>query len=426
MPRIDQDRGDNAPKQPTERLKDEPNLMVAILKDLNAIGLVGEDNNGLLTYVAMSSRKLNDPMSVIGRGKTSSGKSYLFDRCAQLMPESEVVSWTTATAASVFRLGEEGLRHKIVIGGERRRVQDDASADATAHIRQMLSEKKITKNVVGEDKRVQTLRVNGPIAYFETTTVDNVFDEDLNRMIQVWTNETDIQTKRIMMKLASRYSPDAKMLDIAEIQRRHWGFQDELEIVDVRIPYAEALAKLLPPTRTEMRRAITQVLATIESIVYLNQFSRTVGGGGYLLATYDDYEIARKLLMKPMHHVIGVGKDFDRVKMLFDKLPKEFDTKLAESKHEAGNRMETNRMIRRMIQYEIVKCVKKGSSHRPARYQKIAQSIEDLVLPSVERLRNFVTMKENRGRTKETPEITALNTLRNETMSESTHPESEG
>ena len=83
-----------------------------------------------------TSRLLPRPLSVLVQGDSSTGKSHLIARIAELFPPEQVLRATRMTPQALYHL-EDPIAHKFVVGGERSRVQDDASADATAALRQL-------------------------------------------------------------------------------------------------------------------------------------------------------------------------------------------------------------------------------------------------------------------------------------------------
>jgi hypothetical protein len=128
-------------------LANDPNLMDTIRRDLAAIGLVGEVENGLLTYLIYTSRLLSDPGAVVTRGKSAGGKSTLLVRVADLFPAEVKIEAMTMTPASLFNTDEDYFCNKVLICGERKHAQDDNTRDANAILRQLLSEKRISRNV---------------------------------------------------------------------------------------------------------------------------------------------------------------------------------------------------------------------------------------------------------------------------------------
>jgi hypothetical protein len=93
----------------------EPDLIKAISRDIANMGLVGERDAGLLVYLAYSSRKLANPLSVIIKGPSSSGKDEIQRRPADLMPDKDVIDAMSITPQALY-YGEAGwLKHKIIL-----------------------------------------------------------------------------------------------------------------------------------------------------------------------------------------------------------------------------------------------------------------------------------------------------------------------
>ena len=79
-------------------------------------------------YLAASSRKMADPISVLILSQSASGKSLLVDTVRRLMPPEEVVAVSSLSDQALNYLGEGGLLHKFLILGEYRDRQHGWSA----------------------------------------------------------------------------------------------------------------------------------------------------------------------------------------------------------------------------------------------------------------------------------------------------------
>ncbi len=287
-------------------------IMQRIRSDLQHM-IVGEADNALLSYIVATSRLTLDPLALVNRGPSGAGKSVLQRRPLSLMPPETVVEATSLTPNALYYM-EDGLEHKIISAGERKHRQDDDAADANAALRQLLSEKRISKWLpVKIDGKLVTkqLELAGPVAYIETTTAASIFGEDLNRMLQAFMDDSPEQTTAVIRATAKRYSGTEEPkngFDLAATVDLHREFQGELQAMPVLIPYADALAELIPNERVEVRRVASQVYTTIETVVLLQQYSREPDSQGRLVATYDDYDVARRLLLSPLQAAIGAKK----------------------------------------------------------------------------------------------------------------------
>ena len=66
-------------KQAALDLLKQPNLIERILADFDAVGVVGEQTNKLVGYLAATSRKLDKPLAVVIQSSSAAGKSSLMD-----------------------------------------------------------------------------------------------------------------------------------------------------------------------------------------------------------------------------------------------------------------------------------------------------------------------------------------------------------
>ena len=79
-----------ADRKEGEALGRDPRLIELILRDYDLLGLAGERANKLLSYFAMSSRKLRRPLAVLTVALSGSGKSALQEVTVLLCPPDEL------------------------------------------------------------------------------------------------------------------------------------------------------------------------------------------------------------------------------------------------------------------------------------------------------------------------------------------------
>ena len=82
-------------------LRDEK-LIDRILADYDAWGLVGEDTNKLLCYLAVVSRKLADPLAVLIQSGSAAGKTSLMDATLAFVPAEHQVRYSAMTGQSLY------------------------------------------------------------------------------------------------------------------------------------------------------------------------------------------------------------------------------------------------------------------------------------------------------------------------------------
>ena len=94
-----QQEPETPPMSPAERedaleLLKDPKLLARILADYDACGLVGEETNKLICYLACVSRHLPRPLSVLLQSSSAAGKTSLLEATLAFMPaEAQLRLW---------------------------------------------------------------------------------------------------------------------------------------------------------------------------------------------------------------------------------------------------------------------------------------------------------------------------------------------
>jgi DNA primase catalytic core len=121
-----------------ELLKD-PGLLDRILHDFAACGVVGEKTNKLLGYLACVSRKLEEPLAVVIQSSSAAGKSSLMEAILAFIPEEERVKYSAMTGQSLFYMGEQSLKHKVLAI-----VEEEGAERASYALKLLQSEGELT------------------------------------------------------------------------------------------------------------------------------------------------------------------------------------------------------------------------------------------------------------------------------------------
>lgn len=172
-----------------------PQFFPELLSAIRKAGVVGEEQNALVIYIAATSRLLEKPLCLFVKGSSGAGKNFLTDAVLELLPSSETRVLTSSSLRSWNYFGN-ALAHKIVYVKER-----NESAGSVHPLRLLISENGLVHNVT--EKRngrfvVKRRVTKGPVAGISTTTQDRVEVDDETRNLSIWLDETPEQTKRIM------------------------------------------------------------------------------------------------------------------------------------------------------------------------------------------------------------------------------------
>jgi DNA primase catalytic core len=251
-------------------------LIQRITGDFERVGLVGEPANALVAYLACISRKLASPLAVLIQSTSAAGKSTLMDAVLALVPEEDRVHYSAMTGQSLFYLGEQEIKHRILAIAEEEGVRQAAYA-----LKVLQSQGELTIASTGKDPATgmlvtQQYRVEGPVMLFLTTTAIDVDEELVNRCLVLTINESREQTRAIQQRQRSRRTLAGLLAQSeAEATRSlHQNAQRLLRPLVVVNPYAEQLTFLDDRTRT--RRDHAKYLTLIEAIALLHQHQREI------------------------------------------------------------------------------------------------------------------------------------------------------
>ena len=289
-----------AEQQDARTLLEDPELIGRIDTDLDACGLVGEQANRLVCYLVCVSRLLPRPLSVLIQSSSGAGKTTLQDAVLRLMPADETVRLSALTAQSLYYMGADALRHKVLAIAE-----EEGLAQAAYALKLLQSEGRLSIATAGRNsdtgrQQTELYEVEGPVAMLLTTTAEQPDAELANRCITLRTNEQPQQTAAIHVRQRERYGRRPAAASCQAIVRRHQNAQRLLEPLGVVIPWAERLTFRNDQLHT--RRDNAKYLALIASIALLHQrqrkqTSRSVDGGkqACVIATLADVELANRL-----------------------------------------------------------------------------------------------------------------------------------
>jgi len=79
-----------------------PDLPARLLADFATCGLIGEDTNKLVGYLAVVSRKLTRPLASVIQSSSAAGKSSLMDAVLAFVPDEDKVKYSAMTGQSLF------------------------------------------------------------------------------------------------------------------------------------------------------------------------------------------------------------------------------------------------------------------------------------------------------------------------------------
>ncbi|MBA3688917.1 MAG: hypothetical protein H0W81_08835 [Chloroflexi bacterium] len=255
-------------------------------------GVAGEDRNGKLLYLAVTSRLLGGPtdrpVSVAIKGPSAAGKSFVAQQVLRFFPE-DAYHAVTGMSERAMAYSTEPLSHRMLVVYEAAGLAGDF---ASYLVRSLLSEGRLRYETVEKTRdglEPKVIEREGPTGLIVTTTNVSLHPENETRLLSLTVADTPEQTRAVMIATAN--PPDET--DVSEwIALQEWL---AIKPSEVFIPFADALARKAYDGATRMRRDFYQVLVLIRAHALLHQHSRETDAEGRIVATLNDYAAVRDL-----------------------------------------------------------------------------------------------------------------------------------
>jgi len=174
-------------------------------------------------------------------------------------------------------------------------------------VRSLLSEGHLRYETVEKTPkglRARLIERKGPTGLIVTTTAIKIHPENETRLLSVTISDSQDQTKAVLrQKAREKAGPPAASEDLDPWHAlQEWLVRAEHRVT---IPYAEALAELIPPVAIRLRRDFPALLALIETHALLQQAIRERTPQGAIIATLEDYGAVRELVADLMAEGVG-------------------------------------------------------------------------------------------------------------------------
>ncbi|RIK45856.1 MAG: hypothetical protein DCC58_05100 [Chloroflexi bacterium] len=274
-------------------LAQQSRILDALAGSIAGAGFAGETRLVKLLFLCVASR-LNVapgyPVSVAVKGPSSGGKSYTVERVLDYVRPDAYYA-LSAMSERALAYSEEPLAHRMLVIYEAAGLTGDF---ASYLMRSLLSEHRIRYETVektSEGMRARLIEREGPTGLIVTTTATRLHPENETRLLSVVVDDTPDQTRAVFAALASERT------DAADFTPWH-ALDAWLTASDnrVAIPYAGALAGLVPPIAVRLRRDMGALLNLIRAHALLHQATRVRDVDGAIIATLDDYAAVRELV----------------------------------------------------------------------------------------------------------------------------------
>jgi DNA primase/predicted transcriptional regulator len=273
------------------------NLIERTSQLLQQCGIIGEETNSLIAYLVYTVRKQPIPLHVMFLGSSGSGKTYLQERVSELMPEEDKIEITQITENALYYFKQQELKNKLIL------IEDlDGAQSVFYPLRELQTKRKISKTVTLKDSKGNlktiTLTVEGPVCVSGCTTKEKIYEDNANRCLLLYTDQSRDQDKRINEYQARLAGGEVNRGREEQYKELFKNMQRLLQPITIINPYAKYIE--LPEQVFKPRRTMTLLLGFIEAITFYHQYQREMkkdsAGGLYIETTIEDIEAAFTLL----------------------------------------------------------------------------------------------------------------------------------
>lgn len=305
-----------------------PQLLSNTIQSLQNTGIQGESVNALILLLAMTSRKMEEPLSVICLARSGTGKSHLMEKVAYCIPEEDRREHTQFTGNAFYYYRREEIRHKIFL------IEDlEGALGVLFPIRELQSKKRISKTITrkGKDGKLETITlvVEGPVSVIACTTKESIYEDNANRSVLIYLNDSKEQDERVMQYQKNKRAGLIDSYNESQFQQQLQHIQQLLEPVKVINPFAPLID--LPENFPKKRRALPILLNFIEAITFYHQYQREQKtdiqtGELYIESTPDDvingFTYLKDVLFRRSDELDGAVRDFyEQLKTLLQAHP---------------------------------------------------------------------------------------------------------
>jgi len=353
-------------------------------KAIGKTGLIGEVKNRMILWYVFTSRLRKQPLHAMCLGASGTGKTYLQEKIGALIPKHQKKEITAMSDNAMYYFDEKELVHKLLLIED----LDGANEQKILYaLRELMSKKYISKTIVIKDSKGNlktiTLEVRGPICLAGTTTRERLYEDNSNRSLLIYLDNSKAQRQRIMDYQRKESAGKINKYEEAEMVEFMQDVQSVLKQIKVVNPYAEHL--IIPEQVFKPLRTNSHYLQFIESVTFYHQYQRSVRTDSrnkkYIETTIEDIEIANELLKEVLlaksDELTKASRRF--YEMLQGYLSREKKESFYSSEIRRAYRMTpatVKRHLRNLVKYGYVKTVG-GSKNKGYEYE-IEKEVDDL------------------------------------------------
>jgi len=285
-------------KQKALKMLKSKNLLENLTKNLNTTGIIGENENAIILFMALSSYKFSNPFSVLCLAKSGIGKSYILQKLSECMPNNSYSFHTQISANALYYFNSYEIQNKALLIEDLEWTTQMLSPLSTLQTQGKLVKTRATKNKDGM-MHSTTFEVTGNLCLLACAYSDKNYESLSLPFLMVHLNHSHSQDIAIMEYQKKCKARQIQTDEIKATQHNLKCLISTLENVSIINPFAPLID--LPKDVAHPRKSLLLLLNFIEIITYFFQHQReqipNKETGEIFVKTHpNDIELAFKLL----------------------------------------------------------------------------------------------------------------------------------
>lgn len=288
---------DEERKEAKKYLSDKK-LIENLKTDFKHIGILGEDENTLILFLAMASHRFSNPFSVLCLAKSGIGKSYLLQKLSSCMPQNAYSFHTQISENALYYFDSHQIDGKVLFIEDLEFTHQMLTPLATLQTQGKLLKTRATKNKDGM-LHSTTFEVSAKLCLIACAYSEKNYENLSLPFLCLHLNHSQTQDIEIM-----NYQKQCKagLIDHSSIlstQRRLQCVIASLEAVNIVNPFAPLIE--LPEDLPHPRKTLLLLLDFIDVVTFFFQRQRAervneTTGEIYIETAPEDIELAFSLL----------------------------------------------------------------------------------------------------------------------------------
>jgi DNA-binding HxlR family transcriptional regulator len=274
------------------------NLIANLQKDLQQIGILGEDENALTLFLTMASHKSETPFSVLCLAKSAIGKSYLLQKLSQCMPKNAYSFHTQISENALYYFDSNQIDGKTLFIEDLEWTNQMLTPLATLQTQGKLIKTRATKDKDGM-LHSTTFEVAGKLCLIACAYAEKNYEQLSLPFLCLHLNHSHAQDISIMEYQKKCKAGLINQMEINQIQRRLQCVIASLKGTNIINPFAPLIN--LPEDLPHPRKTLLLLLDFIDAITFFHQYQREnvvdEQTGEVMIKTHpEDIELAFSLL----------------------------------------------------------------------------------------------------------------------------------